>query len=118
MLNHATTRRLRRIMPGKEPITFRSRNYAANSTPFTDYLLAQAKQFKGVTTHEGPDNSVPVTRCTWLLWAELIEAAQAPAPKNGDMIVQADGTAWIVKSRDVKMFDNDYGLECIQKVGT
>lgn len=119
MLNRSTTRNLRRLMPQKEAITFRSRNISQPAaTTFTDYLIPQAKQFAVTVAHEGPDSTTPVLRCDWLLWAELLEAAGAPDPKGGDRIVQADGTTWVVKEKNNGMFGNDYRLSCVQKVGT
>lgn len=113
-INQANTRNLHRLARSPEAVTLRWRVNVTATTTYTDYSVSKAQHFPLDSTHEGPANSLPVERCRWLLWAAILESALIPAPRSGDLIRQADGTTWAIKSVRKKMMGNDYSCECVK----
>jgi hypothetical protein len=97
-----------------EPITLRSRDYGQGAAEtFTDYPIALAKQ-RPLTMAEQAQSGLAVDNlpgCNWQIWREHLEAAGAPAPKVGDLIVQGLRT-WLVWLAENKLFGNVWTLRC------
>ncbi len=106
--------------PETETVTLRSRS-AADQSSFTDYVIGHAKQ--------RPIDSAPAdlggtlvedVRCLWQLWQDALDGAGAPAPREGDAVVQtlADGettVTWYVERLKNKMFGNVFDLTCLKQ---
>lgn len=113
-INQANTRNLHRLARSPEAVTLRRRVNVTATTTYTDYSVSKAQHFPLDSAHEGPANTLPVQRCRWLLWASILDAGLIPAPRIGDLIRQADGTEWAIKSVQTKMMGNDYACTCVK----
>lgn len=120
MLNRATTRRLwSSTFPKTETVVLRSRSAADQST-FADYAVGHAKQrpVAGEPSVLG-GTLIEDVRCTWQVWQDALDAANAPAPKEGDAVVQTllDSTqvTWLARAVRNRMFGNLFDLDCVRE---
>lgn len=120
MLSRLTTRRVwATTFPDVETVTLRSRS-SADQSAFTDYTIGHAKQ-RPIDDAPAPlgGSLVEDNRCLWQLWQDALDAAGAPAPKEGDAIVQtlpdATQVTWHVERLRHKLFGNCHDCYAVRE---
>lgn len=112
--------RLSGIMPGVYAVTWRTKQAGVFQTNFQDVLLPRARRRRLTKDEQLQASALSAKRTrTWELFRDVINGvnANAPVPKAGDQIVEADGTMWIMRFVNVQLDGGVYGCICEQGVG-
>lgn len=108
------------VMPGIEAVTLKSRS-SSDQTTFTSYSLGRARR-RRLTKEEQTIADMLSSRrdlmlgarrsLTWEFYQFALDAASAPAPKIGDVIVDNVGTSWVVQKVGWQLLEQVYGCLC------
>ncbi len=102
----------RRVCPNPEAVTLRVRK-ATDGAGFDDYALAKAYQREpGAALDMGEPVVTTADTRRWQVWRETLDAASAPDPKIEDIIRDASGVNWIIKSLNYKLLRECINLMC------
>lgn len=109
MINATTLANLGRLMPNPEPITLRSKT---GEGAYTSYAIAQAQRSAlEQNSLIGGKGKREVQRTSWRIMTVDLNAANAPAPKIGDILVDAAGVSYVVQEADSCLMGQSYNCE-------
>lgn len=116
MLNALRLARIRkRVVPGQSTVTLHARDRSNDNTAtFTQYTIAEAQR-RPLTSDEMMASGITVSghqSAIFLLWQEILTAAGAPTPREGDKITDADGNTWHVQRNAVHLLGQAHHLTC------
>ena len=103
----------RGLIPGMEAVTLRARGSSDSAASYTSYSLPRAKRWPDeATAQQAGAAETYLPRVRFQLWQESLDAASAPAPKVGDLIVDAESVTWVVQQVTRKLMDNVFDCSC------
>ena len=121
MIDPHTTNDLWKLLPGTEPVTFRSwirqqRSALVQSVPaYNDYPIPNAKRQRRPDGYDlgliAGKNPTGVSRLivVWKIWSSQLPVV----PKMGDLIVDSTGVGWSVETVEIQMLNNRYRCTCV-----
>lgn len=121
MLNTYTTRTVwRSTVPERETVTLRSRGGDDAEATYTDYTVEHVQPEASASLEEAASGVVAsgLRRRHFAFWQDALDAADAPAPKVGDLVVRTEGTedvTYVVQAVNNGLFGNEFGCECQER---